>query len=190
MENRSHSGGRSESYFPSWLLESTWDVAGPSQPPCRTPVMSPTRGAVKEAALASLRSWAGPRSEISPRGLRLGACGLLLLSPPWGRGMGAAGWAAWAGPRVTGRVSEALRPRRRGGADIGLWSHSMSAFVLGRHGSQEAIAKDGLPGLAPDSRLTGPVPSDRLPHLSGHRLPPLRNQIEPLPGDWHTISAQ
>lgn len=42
MENRSHSGGRSKSYFPSWLLESTWDVVGPSQPAHRTRVMSPT----------------------------------------------------------------------------------------------------------------------------------------------------
>lgn len=147
MENRSHSGGRSESYFPSWLLESTWDMAGPSQPPCRTPVMSPTRGAVKEAALASLRSWAEPRSEISPRGLRLGACGLLLLSPPWGRGMGAAGWAAWAGPRVTGRVSEALRPRRRGGADIGLWFHSMSALSWADMEAKKPSLKTACLGL-------------------------------------------
>lgn len=29
MEKRSHAGGRRESYFPCWLLVSTWDVVGP-----------------------------------------------------------------------------------------------------------------------------------------------------------------
>ena len=168
MEKRSHAGGRRESYFPPWLLVSTWDVVGPSRSHAeRGAGFCPPQGQLMRM-LWQCRHHGLGSSMKSVLGAPAGAvpahchphphsCQHPGLWPPaegGGQGGRLAGLGAMAKPQSR------LAPERKERRCLAQGDpQHRPALVLGGPGGQEGSTGAGLPELESGSLLTGPAPA-------------------------------
>ena len=170
MEKRSHAGVGRESYFPSWLLVSTWGVVGPPRSRAergagfRPPQEQLTR------MLWQCRHHGLGSSVKSVLGALAGAVPAHCYPHPhpclhpgrWPPAEGGGQGGQLAGLGAMAKPQSLLGPGEEGHINAWLGAGAPQrrpALALGGPGGQEGSTRAGRPELESGSLLTGPAPT-------------------------------